>query len=132
MSDAVRYPLYCVDRSHLRSKAQYIGPFRTHDAARELAEDGDLIRRCRQLRPSEIAFDRDALSLGEFESFDALVDELDEAATSGNLPECAWYGVDKRIVHDKFNDDTLPTAANFDTWADDHLSLDAWICEGDE
>jgi hypothetical protein len=127
------YPLYCVDRGdRTDAEVQYLGPFRTHGEALGLAERVDLVRRCRQLRPSEIAFDRDALSLGEFESFDALVDDLDEAATSGNLPEGAWYRVGKRIVFDKFNDGTLPTAADFDTWINDRLILDAWICEGDE
>jgi hypothetical protein len=128
------YPLYCVDRgARVDPESQYRGPYTTHDEALSNTEDPrDLVRRCRQLRPSEIAFDRDVASLAEFEVFSALVDELDEAATSGNLPEGAWSRIRERTVFDKYDDGTFPTARNYDTWVDDHLSVDAWICEGDE
>lgn len=128
------YPLYCVDRGDsVDPERQYLGPYKTHDEAHEQRDaDTDLVRRCRQLRPSEVAFDRDAASLAEYEVFDALVDELDEAANSGNLPEGAWHRIDERVVSAKYNDDTFPTARDYDTWVDDHLSVDAYICEGDE
>ena len=128
------YPLYCVDRGdRVDPERQYLGPFTTHDEAHERTEDpGDLVRRCRQLRPSEIAFDREAANLAEFETFSALVDELDEAACSGNLPEGAWHRIGERVVSAKYDDGTLPFSASYDTWVDDHLHVDAYICEGDE
>jgi hypothetical protein len=128
------YPLYCVDRGdRVDPESQYVGPFTTHDNALARTEDpGDLVRRCRQLRPSEIAFDREAANLAEFEVFSALVDELDEAACSGNLPEGAWHRIGERVVSEKFDDGTLPNAMNYDTWVDDHLHVDAYICEGTE
>ena len=127
------YPLYCVDRQDkVDPESQYHGPFNTHDDAAFQAVGSDLIRRCRQLLPSEIAFDRDAASLAVFDTFDALVDDIDEAACSGNLPVGAWLRFDKRVVITKYDPGTLPDHRNFDTWADDCLSLDAWICEGDE
>jgi hypothetical protein len=128
-----KYPLYCIDRGdHVDPENQYVGPFTTHDDAHEkLEHDGDVVRRCRQLRPSEIAFDRDNASLDRFETFSSLVDELDEAATSGNLPEGAWHR-DGRVVIGKYNDGSGPNERNYDTWVDDHTSVDAFICEGDE
>jgi hypothetical protein len=129
-----RYPLYCVDRGdNVDPENQYVGPFTTHDAAHEkLEHDGDVVRRCRQLRPSEIAFDSNTQALECIETFAALVDELDEAACSGNLPDGAWYYIGRRVVSSKYNDGTLPSMRNYDTWVDDHTSVDAYICEGDE
>jgi hypothetical protein len=128
------YDLYCVDRqTRVDIERQYLGPYRTHDEAHASREaETDLVRRCRQLRVSEIGFDRDAATLAEFETFDSLADELDEAASSGNLPEGAWRCTDERVVLAKYDDETLPDARNFDTWVDDHFSIDAYICEGDE
>ena len=136
------YPLYCVDRGDRVDECrQYVGPFTTHDEAHEHAEPGDLIRRCRQLRPSEIGFNTEAEdladfelfdALADFELFDALADELDQAVDEGNLPDGAWYCHGDRAVHTKYDDNTLPTHRNYDTWVDDHFTLDAWICEGDE
>jgi len=129
-----KYPLYCVDRGdNVDPENQYVGPFTTHDAAHEkLEHGGDVIRRCRQLRPSEIAFDSNTQALECIETFAALVDELDEAACSGNLPDGAWYCIGRRVVSSKYNDGTLPSMRNYDTWVDDHTSADAYICEGDE
>lgn len=128
------YPLYCVDRGDREDPSiQYRGPYATHDEAQSNTEDPrDLARRCRQLRPSEIAFDHDTESLAEVEVFEAFVDALDEAAQSGNLPEGAWYRINARVVFAKYDDDTFPDARNYETWVNDHLSVDAWICEGDE
>lgn len=123
------YPLYCVDRGDRVKDWQFIGPYLSHDDAHERAEEGDLIRRCRQLRPSEIAFNTDADNLADIVSF---ADELDQAAGEGNLPDGAWYSSATRVVHTKYDDGTSPTHLNYETWVDDHLALDAWICEGDE
>jgi hypothetical protein len=128
------YPLYCVDRGdRVDPESQYRGPYLTHDIALAETEDPrDLVRRCRQLRPSEIDFDRDTAALAEFETFDAFVDELDDAARSGNLPEGAWQRIGEQIVFAKYDDDTLPSLTSYDTWIDDRLSVDAYICESDE
>jgi len=131
-----RYPFYCVDRGDtVDEEHQYCGPFTTHDEAVE-ALDPDVpkqvIRRCRQLKPSEVAYDTYNYDPENFEVLSSLVDDIDEAATSGNLPEGAWHYIGERVVSAKYDDDTLPTKINFSTWIDDRLTVDAWICEGDE
>jgi hypothetical protein len=137
IADAMKqwaYPLYCVDRGdRVDPESQYRGPYTTHDDALAQTEDPrDLVRRCRQLRPSEIDFDRDTAALAEFKTFDAFVDELDDAACNGNLPDGAWHRTGEQIVFAKYDDDTLPSLTSYDTWVDDRLSVDAYICEGDE
>lgn len=125
------YPLHCVSRDDaVATEDQYAGPFDSHDAAHEQLRDrSDVVRRCRQLRPSEInaVIDLNGFSLRE------LVDTLDEIATSirDSLPECAWYTTDRLVFIDG-DDGTLPTAANYVEWVDTHLRIDAYICEGDE
>ncbi len=131
-SPAVRYPLHCVSRDDAAAtEDQYLGPFDSHDAAHEhLRDRADVVRRCRQLRPSEInaVIDLNGFSLRE------LIETLDEIATSirDSLPECAWYPADQQIVFIDGDDGTLPTADNYCEWVDTHVRIAAYICEGDE
>jgi hypothetical protein len=130
-SATVRYPLHCISRDNAAAtEDQYLGPFDSHDAAHEQLRDrSDVVRRCRQLRPSEINVDHvDLIGL----SLRELIEVLDECATSGDLPECAWCFWDQQVVFVDGDDDTLPTAANYYGWVDTHLRIDAYICEGDE
>ena len=132
-SSAVRYPLHCVSRDGAAAtEDQYLGPFDSHDTAHEQLRDrSDVVRRCRQLRPSEIVVDHiDVIGL----PLDELINTLDEIATStrSSLPECAWYSGEGQIVFVDGDDGTLPISANYVDWVDTHLRIDAYICEGDE
>jgi len=94
------------------------------------------IRRCRRVQASEIdyspdyALERIAEDATGF--FDWLVNELDDAAGSGDLPDVAWCNWNKRIVHGLDDIGTQPTSTNFGAWLDAHMCVDAYICEGDE
>jgi hypothetical protein len=130
-SPTVRYPLHCVSRDDAAAtEDQYLGPFDSHDTAHEQLRDrSDVVRRCRQLRPSEVAVDHVeliGLSLSE------LIDVIDECATNGNLPDAAWFLIASQIVFGDGNDGSLPTAENYVEWVDTHLRIDAYVCEGDE
>lgn len=133
MTLALRYPLHCVSRNDAAAtEDQFVGPFATHDDAHEQLRDrSDVVRRCRQLRPSEIVVDYiDVIGL----PLDELIETLDEIATStrSGLPECAWYSGEGQIVFVDGDDGTLPISANYVEWVDTHLRVDAYICEGDE
>jgi hypothetical protein len=130
---AVRYPLHCVCRDDATAtEDQYAGPFDSHDDAHEhLRDRADVVRRCRQLCPSDVVVDHvDLIGLPLRE----LIETIDEIATStrSGLPECAWYLADQQIVFVDGDDGTLPTAANYCEWVDTHLRIDAYVCEGDE
>lgn len=138
-----RYPLYCVDLGERGSdECQYYGPYTTHDVALDARdEDTDIVRRCRRVLPSEIRYNVSEVAQGMKDGdlrdpLDWLVEELDDAAQTGELPDHAWYYVGDQIVHGKaevvHGDCTLPTAENFTQWIDEHLQVEAYICEGDE
>lgn len=132
-SVAPRYPLYCVDRTdRVDPETQYLGPFDTHDEADEKAEPGDLVRRCRQLRATEIDYDACRMAAYDLTTVDALVEDVDEVATSGNLPETAWHVIGDQIVFGRSATTTLPHPDEFKAWADSNLEIFAYVCEGDE
>lgn len=138
-----RYPLYCVDLGERGSgEVQYYGPHTTHhDALAACDEDTDIIRSCRRVLPSEIRYNfdeaaQDMAAVGTRDPIDWLVEELDNAASTGELPDNAWYCISNAVVHVKtevvHGDCTLPTAENFTQWVDEHLYVAAYVCEGDE
>lgn len=133
----LRYPLYCVDRGDCLRDDQFVGPFDSHDAAHEQAGLGDLVARCRRLKPSEIGFAPDDVL--DWPSVSAIRDVVEEAIdVHGELPEGAWFTVMGKgekyrpIVTVERDDGTLPTPENAKHWCDEHLSVDVYICEGSE
>lgn len=140
----LRYPLYCVDRDeHGDDENRMYGPFTTHDDALARLPAGEpraTVRRCRQLRPSEIKLTAQAiteardrwLNLRMCDVHDAIVTDVDDHACGGYLPAMTWSRVGEQIVFGTLDDGTLPTPESFAAWLDSHLEIEAYICEGDE
>lgn len=131
------YPLFCVDDSS-NDECPFDGPYTSHEAAAQnVKTKAQVVRACRRVKPSDIRFDPAELltELAECSHpFDAIVDALDEAVGAGMLPADAWCSWDAGVVHgaDGADTDTLPTAETFAEWIDTHLTVNAYICEGDE
>lgn len=114
-----RYPLWCIDNGDRTDDRRYT-LVEGDDASRQRAAEsaGGTLRRCRRILASEIDGSPD---LG------SVIESIDESATDGGTPVGAWASWDDPLA---VASQHAPEA--FDRWLDEHVTIEAWICEGDE
>lgn len=125
------YPLWCVDTGDANSDMRYRGPFTTEAAAKSDMEDlhksfhtfGEQhplcsIRRCRRVQASELANACSAQRIAE---------DMDDDARPPTKSQNAWANWDEQIVSP-----VKGAQEALDIWADMHLKIDMYVCEGDE
>jgi len=124
MSENERYPLWCVDQGESFGEERYLGPYdKRHHAAVAGLDESDIIRKCRRVLASELGFDADS-------DYGGIIASMDGLARDGDIVEGAWANFDDSIVQAKVS--TTQAVAAFWAWADAHLEVIAFVCEGDE
>ena len=111
-----RYPEWCVDYGEGFGDDRFAGGYSEQTAKREAELNGAVARRCRRVKASEFVADL----------VDAVLDEADTAAR-GELPTGAWRNPDVTLAVGGPD-----IRAKFSAWLDANITVEAWICEGDE
>lgn len=116
-----RYPLWCIDTGEEDDVDRYMGPYDTEAAARSVDPEAT-IRRCRRLAPSEVMSLHSSMIAEEADD--------DHEAIAAMAPVGAWAPWERKSIV-RVRDEAAATTA-LEDWADAHLEVDVFVCEGDE
>jgi hypothetical protein len=124
-----RYPLFCV--AHPDVYDFYVGPFESEAEAAGIADEDDLVVRCRRLRAQDLRLP--ALVWAGMADIHEVVAYLDELVLSREgVDDAVWFDADKPVAVLVLDDGSLPSNLTFRAWINRHVRIDAYVCEEDD